>query len=52
MILKKLILLPFRKMKFSAKLYSDQDDLKLVRRLRDTFGDDAILILGNWSAQW
>ena len=49
-ILKKLLLLPFRKMKFSAKIYHDKDDLELVKRLRGKFGKDAILVIGNWSA--
>lgn len=33
-ILEKLQILPFRKMKISSKIYRDQDDLKLVKNLR------------------
>ncbi len=49
-ILEKLQLLPFRKMKFSSKLYYDQNDLFLVKNIRKRFGSDAVLVLGNWSA--
>ncbi|CEG82723.1 hypothetical protein RMATCC62417_16752 [Rhizopus microsporus] len=48
--LEKLQLLPFRKMKFSSKLFFEQNDQKLVRNLKAKFGHDAVLILGNWSA--
>ncbi|CEG82902.1 hypothetical protein RMATCC62417_16893 [Rhizopus microsporus] len=44
-ILKKLQVLPFRKMKFSSKLYYDQDDLMLVKKLKQKFGSDAVLVL-------
>ncbi|KAI8047796.1 hypothetical protein BDF21DRAFT_352065, partial [Thamnidium elegans] len=43
-------LLPFRKLKFSSKLFYDQDDNKLVDNLRGKFGQDAILVFGDWSA--
>jgi hypothetical protein len=49
-ILEKLQLLPFRKMKFSSKLYYDQSDFFLVKNIRKRFGSDAVLVLGNWSA--
>ncbi|ORE09056.1 hypothetical protein BCV72DRAFT_321325 [Rhizopus microsporus var. microsporus] len=49
-ILEKLQVLPFRKMKFSSKLYYDQDDLMLVKKLKQKFGSDAVLVLGNWPA--
>ncbi|CEG77330.1 hypothetical protein RMATCC62417_12104 [Rhizopus microsporus] len=49
-ILEKLQVLPFRKMKFSSRLYYDQDDLMLVKKLKQKFGSDAVLVLGNWSA--
>jgi hypothetical protein len=41
--LEKLQLLSFRKMKFSSKLF-DQNDQKLVRSLKAKFGQDAVLI--------
>ncbi|KAG1505783.1 hypothetical protein G6F52_012054 [Rhizopus delemar] len=48
--LEKLQLLPFRKLKFSSKLFFDQNDQKLVRILRAMFGQDAVLVFGDWSA--
>ncbi|KAI9256066.1 hypothetical protein EDC94DRAFT_586909 [Helicostylum pulchrum] len=49
-LLEKLQLLPFRKMKFSSKLYYDQNDLNLCKKLRNKFGSECVLVLGNWSA--
>lgn len=49
-ILGKLHLLPFRKMKFSSALYTEQNDERLVQKLRDKFGSDAVIVLGDWSA--
>ncbi|KAG1362951.1 hypothetical protein G6F61_014020 [Rhizopus arrhizus] len=37
-------------MKFSSYVYYQQNDLKLVRGLKAKFGDNAILIFGDWSA--
>ncbi|KAG1157186.1 hypothetical protein G6F37_006929 [Rhizopus arrhizus] len=48
--LEKLQLLPFRKLKFSSKLFLDQNDQKLVRSLKAKFGQDAVLVFGDWSA--
>ncbi|KAG1290811.1 hypothetical protein G6F66_008331 [Rhizopus arrhizus] len=48
--MKKLQLLPFRKLKFSSKLFFDQNDQKLVRSLKAKFGQDAVLVFGDWSA--
>ncbi|EIE79518.1 hypothetical protein RO3G_04223 [Rhizopus delemar RA 99-880] len=48
--LEKLQLLPFRKLKFSSKLFFDQNDQKLVRSLRAKFGQDDVLVFGDWSA--
>ncbi|KAG0752776.1 hypothetical protein G6F24_013382 [Rhizopus arrhizus] len=48
--LEKLQLLPFRKLKFSSKLFFDQNDQKLVRNLKAKFGQDAVLVFGDWSA--
>jgi hypothetical protein len=42
--------LPFRKMKLSSFTNQQQSDKQLVKKLREKFGDDAILIVGNWSA--
>ncbi|RCH84808.1 hypothetical protein CU097_002788 [Rhizopus azygosporus] len=49
-LLEKLHVLPVRKLKFSTKVYYDQNDETLVRNLKKKFGLDAILVLGNWSA--
>lgn len=49
-LLQELKLLPFRKMKFSSKIYYDKDDLDLVRRLRRKFKEGSMLVIGNWSA--
>ncbi|KAI9260953.1 hypothetical protein EDC94DRAFT_503960, partial [Helicostylum pulchrum] len=43
-------LLPFRKIKFSTKLYYDQNDLELLNNLKTKFGPNAVLILGDLSA--
>ncbi|EIE86467.1 hypothetical protein RO3G_11178 [Rhizopus delemar RA 99-880] len=42
--------LPFRKMKFSSFINQQQADKRLAKKLRERFGNDAILILDNWSA--
>ncbi|KAG1560453.1 hypothetical protein G6F49_002680 [Rhizopus delemar] len=42
--------LPFRKMKLSSFINKQQADKRLTKKLRERFGNDAILILGNWSA--
>ncbi|GAA5817186.1 hypothetical protein MFLAVUS_010728 [Mucor flavus] len=49
-LLEKLQILPFRKLKFSSKLYFDKNDAQLVRKLKNKFGSNSTLILGNWSA--
>ncbi|CEP17069.1 hypothetical protein [Parasitella parasitica] len=49
-ILERLQLLPFRKMKFSSRLYYEQSEQKLVHGLKEKFGNDAILVFGDWSA--
>jgi hypothetical protein len=48
--LEKLQLLPFRKLKFSSEPFFDQNDQKLVRSLKAKFGQDAVLVFGDWSA--
>jgi hypothetical protein len=45
--LEKLKLLPFRKLKFSSKLFFDQNDQKLVRILKAKLGQDAVLVFGD-----
>ena len=40
----------FRKLKFSAIINQHQADHRLAKTLREKFGDDATLIMGNWSA--
>ncbi|KAG0806187.1 hypothetical protein G6F20_011327 [Rhizopus arrhizus] len=47
--LEKLQLLPFRKLKFSSELF-DQNDQKLVHSLKANFGQDTVLVFGDWSA--
>ncbi|KAG1047429.1 hypothetical protein G6F43_010119 [Rhizopus delemar] len=42
--------LPFRKMKLSSFINQQQADKRLAKKLRERFGNDAILILDNWSA--
>ncbi|GAA5799042.1 hypothetical protein HPULCUR_004451 [Helicostylum pulchrum] len=49
-LLVKLHILPFRKMKFSSEVYYDQNDETLVRNLKNKFGPNSILVIGNWSA--
>ncbi|KAG2191956.1 hypothetical protein INT47_004739 [Mucor saturninus] len=49
-LLEKLQIFPFRKLKFSSKLYFDKNDAQLVRKLNNKFGSNTTLILGNWSA--
>lgn len=49
-LLKRLQLLPFRKMKFSSKIYYDQNDQELVKKIKNKFGQESVIILGNWSA--
>ncbi|KAG1141528.1 hypothetical protein G6F37_007603 [Rhizopus arrhizus] len=48
--LEKLQLLPFQKLKFSNKFFFDQNDQKLVRSLKAKFGQDDVLVFGDWSA--
>ncbi|KAI8076933.1 hypothetical protein BDF21DRAFT_473600 [Thamnidium elegans] len=43
-------LIPFRKMKLSSYINQIQADKRLSKNLRKKFGNDCILILGNWSA--
>ncbi|KAG1052407.1 hypothetical protein G6F43_005459 [Rhizopus delemar] len=42
--------LPFRKMKLSSFIDQQQAGKWLAKKLSERFGNDAILILGNWSA--
>ncbi|KAG2236350.1 hypothetical protein INT48_008332 [Thamnidium elegans] len=43
-------LIPFIKMKLSSYINQIQADKRLSKNLRKKFGNDCILILGNWSA--
>ncbi|KAG1145137.1 hypothetical protein G6F37_005835 [Rhizopus arrhizus] len=47
--LERLQLLPFRKLKFSSELFFDQNDQKLICSLKANFGQDAVLVFGDWS---
>ncbi|KAI8646268.1 hypothetical protein BD408DRAFT_410468 [Parasitella parasitica] len=49
-VLQNLQLLPFRKFKFSSKLYYNKNDAQLVNKLKTKFGSNSVLIIGNWSA--
>ncbi|KAI7907664.1 uncharacterized protein BX663DRAFT_528421 [Cokeromyces recurvatus] len=49
-LLEKLQVLLFRKLKFSSRIFYDQNDQMLVKRLKKKFGHDAILVIGIWSA--
>lgn len=49
-IVSKLLLLPFRKMKFASKIYYDKCDVSLAKGLKKKFGNDAVLVIGDWSA--
>ncbi|KAG1466854.1 hypothetical protein G6F46_002871 [Rhizopus delemar] len=42
--------LPFRKMKLLSFINQQQADKRLVKKLKEKFGNNAILIFGNWSA--
>jgi hypothetical protein len=49
-IISKLLLLPFRKLKFASKIYYDKCDERLVKDLKSSFGESPVLIVGDWSA--
>lgn len=49
-IISKLLLLPFRKLKLASKIYYDKCDEWLVKCLQSSFGKNAVLIVGDWSA--
>lgn len=44
--------LPFRKLKLSSKINKQQSDKKLANDLKKKFGKDAVLILGDWMANY
>ncbi|KAI7899012.1 uncharacterized protein BX663DRAFT_546004 [Cokeromyces recurvatus] len=46
-LLEKLQVLPFRKLKFSSKIFYDQNDQMLVKRLKKKYGYDTILVIAN-----
>lgn len=49
-IVSKLLLLPFRRLKLTSKIYNDNCDMNLAKDLKKKFGDDAVLAIGDWSA--
>ncbi|KAL1929391.1 hypothetical protein VTP01DRAFT_1529 [Rhizomucor pusillus] len=40
----------YRKLRFRSYLYKKQADDKLAKAIRDQFGEDPVLVIGNWSA--
>ncbi|KAI7905688.1 uncharacterized protein BX663DRAFT_429779 [Cokeromyces recurvatus] len=42
--------LPFRKIKLSSYINRKQLDARLPKTLKQKFGEDCVLVLGNWSA--
>ncbi|KAL1927382.1 hypothetical protein VTP01DRAFT_4011 [Rhizomucor pusillus] len=40
----------YRNLRFRSNLYKKQGDDKLAKAIRDQFGGDPVLIIGNWSA--
>ncbi|KAI7900926.1 uncharacterized protein BX663DRAFT_537301 [Cokeromyces recurvatus] len=42
--------LPFRKIKLSSNINRKQSDARLAKTLKQKFGDDCVLVLGNWFA--
>ncbi|KAL1926390.1 hypothetical protein VTP01DRAFT_5911 [Rhizomucor pusillus] len=41
----------YLKLRFRSYLYKKQADDKLAKAIRDQFGEDPVLIIGNWSAR-
>ena len=41
----------YRNLRFRSNLYKKQGDDKLAKAIRDQFGGDPVLIIGNWSAR-
>ncbi|KAI8079711.1 uncharacterized protein B0P05DRAFT_596778 [Gilbertella persicaria] len=42
--------LPFRKLKLSSYINRQQSDKRLCKNIRKHFGNDAVIVIGNWSA--
>ncbi|GAA5802799.1 hypothetical protein HPULCUR_008274 [Helicostylum pulchrum] len=42
--------LPFRKMKLSSIINMKQSEQRLAKKLRQKFGQDSVIIIGNWTA--
>ncbi|KAI9270016.1 hypothetical protein EDC94DRAFT_334909 [Helicostylum pulchrum] len=42
--------LPFRKMKLSSFINMKQSEQRLAKKLRQKFGQDSVIIIGNWTA--
>ncbi|KAI8086838.1 uncharacterized protein B0P05DRAFT_578067 [Gilbertella persicaria] len=43
-------MLPFRKLKLSSYINRQQSDRRLCKNIRKNFGNDAVIVIGNWSA--
>ncbi|KAI9269577.1 hypothetical protein EDC94DRAFT_639311 [Helicostylum pulchrum] len=43
--------LPFRKMKLSSVINMKQSEQRLAKRLRQKFGQDSVIIIGNWTVE-
>ncbi|KAI8085881.1 uncharacterized protein B0P05DRAFT_585392 [Gilbertella persicaria] len=43
-------MLPFRKLKLSSYINRQQSDKRLCKNIRKNFGNDAVIVIGNWSA--
>ncbi|GAA5799124.1 hypothetical protein HPULCUR_004533 [Helicostylum pulchrum] len=42
--------LPFRRMKLSSVINMKQSEQRLAKKLRQKFGQDSVIIIGNWTA--
>ncbi|KAI8075447.1 uncharacterized protein B0P05DRAFT_617285 [Gilbertella persicaria] len=43
-------MLPFRKLKLSSYINRQQSDKRLCKNIRKHFGNDTVIVIGNWSA--
>ncbi|KAI8086987.1 uncharacterized protein B0P05DRAFT_578154 [Gilbertella persicaria] len=43
-------MLPFRKLKLSSYINRQQSDKRLCKNIRKHFGNNAVIVIGNWSA--
>lgn len=49
-IVSKLLMLLFRRLRLASKIYNDKCDVKLTKDLKKSFGQDAVMAVGDWSA--